>query len=99
MLRAGGYATIVDPDRPLAEFDTCSCCHCSAAIFVKPGTAATTYLVASHTPAGLLIWSEVPGAACWKCGCQPICLACEALGVCLPLERQLEQMEKVLVAL
>jgi len=94
MLRPAGYAQVVDPDLPLAEYDTASCSHCSAIIFTKPNSAATTYLILDRTPAGLFYWREEPGAACWSCGCKPVCLACHAKGVCAPLEKQLEQAEK-----
>jgi hypothetical protein len=93
MLRPGGYAQIVDPDRPLAEYDTAACAHCSAIIFTKPNSASTVYLIPTQT-AGILHWVEEPGAACWSCGCQPVCLRCHALGTCTPLEKRLEQSEK-----
>lgn len=89
MLRPAGYATITDPDARLVERDTASCCHCSAVIFVKPRTASTVFLVYSRSHAR---WVEVPGASCWHC-MKPVCLACHALGVCTPLERQLESWE------
>ena len=94
MLRPHGYAIITDPDAPIQEYDTASCVHCSAVIFVKPHTGSTVYLVSSITPAGVIVWKEEPGAACWKCGCRPVCLACHAKGVCLPLEYQLDQAEQ-----
>lgn len=87
-MRLGGYVTITDPDRPLVEYDTVTCCHCGRLIFLKPGTAQTTYLV----PDNQGLWKEEAGAGCWSCQ-KPVCLACEALGTCMPLERRLEQME------
>ena len=89
MRHAGGYATITEPNRPLVEFDTAACCHCGAHIRVKPNTASTVYLIFNPTT---WLWEEAPGASCWHC-MKPVCLACEALGTCTPLERRLEQME------
>jgi hypothetical protein len=89
MRRPQGYATIVEPGRPLEEFDTASCCHCSAAIRVKPNTVATVYLVFNRAS---WLWEEVPGASCWHC-MKPVCLTCHDKGICLPLERMLEQAE------
>lgn len=93
MLRPKGYAQIIDPDRPLVEYDTVACSHCSAAIFVKPNTVSTVYLILSPGPGGILIWREEPGAGCWKCGGRAICLACYAKGTCRPLAWWLEQQE------
>lgn len=91
MLRQiGGYATIADPGRPLTEYDTASCAHCSAVIFTKPGTAATTYLIPRTTAPGL--YKEVPGAFCRLC-MKPVCLTCDADGRCLPLEARLGLLE------
>ena len=84
-----GYATISDPERPLEEFDTVSCCHCSAAIRVKPHTASTVYLI--FDPVSWQ-WKEEPGASCWHC-MKPVCLPCCEKGICLPLERMLEHAE------
>ena len=92
MRRPQGYATIVDPDRPLLERDTAQCCHCGCVIFVKPLTAATVYLIFNRTD---WRWEEVPGASCWHCQ-RPVCLSCHADGRCLPLEYQLERAEKSL---
>ena len=88
--RPGGYATITDPEAPLVEFDTVSCCHCGGAIFVKPNTLSTTFLLADPVTG---LWREEPGAwcgCCWK----PVCLACHAVGTCTPLEKSLQQMER-----
>lgn len=87
--RIGGYATITDPDTRIVEFDTVSCCHCSAAIRVKPNTVATVYLVVDPVT---LLWREEPGASCYHC-MKPVCLACHELGTCVPLERMLERAE------
>lgn len=84
-----GYATITDPDRPLVERDTVSCGHCQRVIFVQPRTAATTYLVVDRRSGQL---TPTPGAACRVC-MRPVCLACDALGRCLPWEAQLAQSE------
>lgn len=88
-MKIGGYATIVDPDHPLVERDTVSCCHCGRVIFVKPGTASTVYLVFDPD---LWQWREEAGASCWHC-MQPVCLTCYMRGVCVPLERRLEILE------
>ena len=89
MRKVLGYAQIIDPDRPLEEFDTSACCHCNCLIRVKPGTASTVYLVFSRTD---WRWTEEPGASCWHC-MKPVCLVCHGKGICTPLERMLEQME------
>lgn len=94
MIAPAGYAQIVDPDRPLVEYDTAVCCHCSAIIFTKPNTLSTVYLLPRVT-AGVFHWVEEPGAGCWKCGGRAVCLACYAKGICVPLERWLEQQEQV----
>lgn len=93
MRRPGGYAIIVDPDRPTVEYDTVGCAHCGAPIFVKPNTLATIYLRSRILPSGLILWEETPGAGCFKCGMRAICLRCEALGVCRPFERWLDEQE------
>lgn len=91
MLKPQGYATIVDPERPLTEFDTVQCCHCNCVIRVKPGTASTVYLIFDEVA---WRWIEEPGASCWHC-MQPVCLRCHDLGVCRPLERQLQESERI----
>lgn len=90
MLKPQGYATIVDPERPTIEFDTAQCCHCGCAIRVKPHTVSTVYLVFDRQQ---WQWEESPGASCYHCW-KPVCLRCEALGVCTPLERQIAQWER-----
>lgn len=89
MRSATGYATIVEPDQPLVERDTCGCGHCGRVIFVKPHTASTVYLVLDRYTRQ---WAEVPGAFCRLC-MRPVCLACDAHGRCTPWERQLEVAE------
>ena len=89
-----GYATILDPDAPMQEYDTTSCAHCSAIIFTKPGTVSTVYLTPGRTPAGVIVWQETPGAGCYRCGYKPVCLACHAKGTCQPLEHQLARAER-----
>ncbi len=93
MLRPQGYATIVDPDQPLVEYDTANCCHCNRVIFTKPASVSTVYLIQHLTPEGVIFWSEEPGAACWHCQ-KPVCLRCHDRGECLPLERWLDQQER-----
>lgn len=90
MLRAGGYATVVDPSRPLVERDTCSCGHCQAVIFTKPGYGITTYLLPHPHLHGE--WVETPGAFC-RCCMKPVCLRCDSLGRCLPWEKQFAAVE------
>lgn len=84
-----GFATVVDPDRPLFERDTTTCGHCQQVIFVKPGTACTTYLVFDRAAAR---WTEEAGAFCRIC-MRPICLGCCDVGRCMPWERKLEASE------
>lgn len=36
MRNAGGYAVIVDPECPLVEMDTFTCCHCNSVVHIKP---------------------------------------------------------------
>ncbi len=86
-----GYAIWVSPDAPPVERDTCTCGHCGAIIFTKPGTASTVYLL-PHPTDPTLPDSEEPGAFCRLC-MTPVCLRCHADGRCLPLERQLEASE------
>jgi hypothetical protein len=91
MRRAGGYAQIIDPDRPLAEYDTISCAHCGTVVFTKPNTLSTTFLIQRFID-GLFRWVEEPGAGCRLC-MKPICLRCHDKGSCTPLEKWLETME------
>lgn len=88
MLKPKGYALIIDPEAPVWERDTASCCHCNAIIFVKPGTASTVYML--ETPDGR--WVEEPGASCYRC-MKPVCLKCYDIGECTPFERWLETLE------
>jgi len=94
MRHAQGYATIIDPDRPLGEYDTITCAHCGTIIFTKPNSVSTTYLIQQRTPEGLLLWVEEAGAGCWTCGGKPVCLPCHDKGTCLPLEKWLDQQER-----
>jgi hypothetical protein len=87
-----GYAQILDPDAPTFERDTTSCAHCNGVIFVKPGTACTTYQIQRPD----LTWIDEPGAACYRCGMRPICLPCHDLGICVPFERKLDEAEGTL---
>lgn len=82
-----GYATISTPERR-QEYDTTICGHCNKVIFVKPGTAQTTYLILQRSGG----FREALGAFCRVC-MRPICLPCEQLGTCTPFERQLERSE------
>jgi hypothetical protein len=82
-----GYATVTGDFRP-QEYDTMSCGHCNKIVMVKAGTGSTVYilpqLVGPH--------KEEPGACCRVC-MRGVCLQCDDLGRCLPLERKIEQME------
>lgn len=89
MRRPLGYAQIVDPDRPLLERDTITCGHCSAIVFVKPGSASTVYVI-PHRDGRT---TEEAGAFCRVC-MRPVCLRCHDHGTCRPLERWLEQQER-----
>ena len=40
MRNPGGYACIVEPDRPTRECDTFTCAHCNRVTHVKPGARA-----------------------------------------------------------
>lgn len=80
--------TMVSPDAPIVERDTLTCRHCQAIVFTKPGSAATVYLVTQRD--GTV--KEEAGAFC-RCCMGPVCLRCDALGRCLPWERQLERSE------
>ena len=93
MRRPQGYATFSHPDAPLVEFDTITCAHCGAVVFIKPNTLATVYLLQHLTPTGLIVWTEAPGAGCHLCGGAPICLPCHDRGTCRPLERWLDEQE------
>jgi hypothetical protein len=89
MLKPQGYATIVDPDAPIQEYDSCSCGHCQRVIFVKPRSASTVYLLPTEVPGR---FTEESGAFCRLC-MRPVCLACHARGNCVPWERMLEASE------
>lgn len=104
-----GYATITDPDHPApAEWDTCSCGHCQAIIFTKPGSASTVYLLprdptSPQDLAALGRWKEEAGAFCRIC-MRPICLRCYRISLtaaiaCAVWEKQFEIAEKKQVAL
>lgn len=83
-----GYLVVTDPHAPLRERDTLACRHCQRVIEVKPGTAATVYLIPDARGA----YHEESGAFCRNC-MGPVCLPCDVDGRCLPFERRLEQME------
>jgi hypothetical protein len=83
-----GYATIVDPDAPLLERDTCCCGHCQRVIFLAPGAGITRYLI--RQPSGEI--KEEAGAFC-RCCMRPVCLRCHAVGSCRPFEQLIEKLE------
>jgi len=88
MLKPQGYGVISYEDGARVEHDTISCGHCNQVVIVKPGTAATVYLI----PQFLGPDREEPGAFCRQC-MSPVCLRCHADGRCLPLMRRIEAME------
>ena len=95
MLRAQGQGTWVDPDlgNELLVRDSIRCGHCSKAVFVKPGTASTVYLIQHlDMESKRMWWTEEPGAFC-RCCMRPVCLPCDDKGTCTPLEAFLEEME------
>ena len=88
MRRPQGYVTIANPDGRMTERDSIICGHCQQIVMVKPGTAATTYLIPQVAgPA-----TEEPGAMCRVC-MRSVCLRCHAHGRCIPFERRIERME------
>lgn len=88
MRRPQGYATFTSPDAPTTERDTCTCAHCNAIVFVKPGMGPSVYLIPQVGAPD----REEPGAGCRRC-MKPICLRCYVSGRCTPFERQIERME------
>ena len=86
MRRPQGYATVVGFGTQ--EFDTVTCQHCNWVVLVKPGTAATTYLI----PQMVGPPKEEPGAMCRVC-MGAVCLRCDRDGRCTPLMKRIEQME------
>lgn len=89
MRRPQGYATILDPGRPVVERDTITCGHCQAVVFVTPGSATTLYQI-YDAPTGQ--WREEAGAFCRVC-MTAVCLRCHAAGGCTPWERRMERAE------
>ena len=95
MRHAQGYGLWVDPDAgvPLQERDSIACGHCNRGVFVKPGSATTVYLIQHiDLTTKRMWWTEEPGAFC-RCCMRPVCLPCDDIGTCTPLEAFLEQME------
>jgi hypothetical protein len=91
MARAHGYLRVADPDAPrLIEYDTIQCGHCGAHTKIKPGTAATVYLLPTELP---YVYLEVGGCHCGKCD-RPICVTCHERGRCTPFELWLDQQEQ-----
>jgi len=90
--RPQGYVTVTTLEGPMLEYDTMTCGHCNTVVIVKPGTVNTVFLVPD--PASVFApLKEVPGAGCRVC-MRGVCLRCEQRGICVPLERSLEQMEQ-----
>lgn len=84
-----GYATIVEPDQQTIERDTTTCGHCQRVVWMKPGSAATVYLIFDRVA---WRWREEPGAFCKQC-MRPICLSPRCLDHCLVWEKMLEASE------
>lgn len=91
--RQHGYGIIIDPSvgRPI-EYDTIQCGHCGAHTRIKPGTAATVYLIPTDVPEQ---FTEIGGFHCGKCH-TPICKACHERVPwrCTPFELWLDQQEQ-----
>lgn len=81
-----GYGVYTDSWGVQIEYDTASCRHCTAVIFLKPGTGGTVYFVVDRAQNRFV---EVPGAFCLPC-MSPICLRCHAAdkGTCAAWERK-----------
>ena len=88
MLRPHGYAIIVDPDAPDAEFDTIRCCHCHKIVRMKPGHSMQGFSPGDASNVG----KPDPAGMCYRC-MQPVCGRCADLGTCTPFEKTMEQME------
>jgi hypothetical protein len=87
-----GYAVTYGPDRDI-ERDTTTCGHCQRAIYVKPHTFSTVFLIFDRFDGtGRPVWREEPGSACRIC-MRPICRRCEARDRCLVWEKKLEASE------
>ena len=84
-----GHSTIFDPDQPEWTRDLVACGHCQASIHLVPGTQAMVYLIFN---VARWAWAATPGAFCRTC-MSPVCLACHAIGTCMPWEKQMEAME------
>ena len=94
MGRAGGYLIAVDPAVPLpVEFDTVTCSHCQRVVLIKPGTAATVYVV--QDAAGIPTRETAPGAFCTKC-MHAVCVPCydHDQGRCSVWEKRLDIIER-----
>ena len=90
MLNPGGYLLITDPVAAQSvERDTISCGHCNRVVEVKAGSSSTVFLRWSRSQQR---YQEEPGAFC-RCCMKPVCLPCHDIGVCMPLEKWLEQQE------
>lgn len=66
MRRAGGYACIAEPDKPLREADTFSCAHCNRITHVKPFADAADLGGLCKICMGLVC------AGCVGKGCDPL---------------------------
>jgi hypothetical protein len=99
MLKAQGYGLITGDAKIQAEFDTISCGHCGKIVRVKPGTGSTVYVfdqihIEPETKIATITYQEEPGAGCKLC-MRSICLPCYERGNCIPMEKRLEEIEKI----
>jgi len=80
MLKAGGYAVIIDPSMgvPKKEFDTFTCTHCNTIVFCR---------ATPNVPKPDI------GGFCRLCY-KHICGACADKGTCDPFEKKLERAER-----
>lgn len=89
MLRPQGYAIITDPDAPVREFDTITCNHCQAIVYLKPGHAREGF---GPGDAGSPSTRHDPGGFCRQC-MRPTCGPCADAGACTPFEERLKRIE------
>lgn len=80
MSEIGGYAIITSPDG-IVEMDTITCGHCNRVRHRKP------------LPGGKLQALDDISVKCHGCGKRQ-CFDCARLGRCIPLEKQIEAMER-----
>lgn len=82
MAEIGGYAIITSPDG-IVEMDTITCGHCNRVRHRKP------------LPGGRMQALDDISVKCLGCGKRQ-CFDCAKLQRCIPLERQIEAMERAI---